>query len=92
MLWELGRNRGTLQILFMLHGETSVTISRLRRRVKSGEVAIESALRSLARMGLIGCDSLRTFPFSKRYRLAELGTALVETPLYSWPRVLATRA
>jgi hypothetical protein len=28
------------------------------------------------------------FPFAKRYRLTERGTALVERPIHAWSRVL----
>ena len=76
----LERNHGTFQILLLIHRDGSASTSEMRRRLKPGQEAIDSALISLVEAGLVGCESVGTFPFSNSYRLTELGRALVETP------------
>ncbi len=88
MLSELERHRGSLDILLLLYSERSASKSRLRRRLKSGQEAVEGSLRNLIRVGLIRCDSDLKFPFSQIYRLTERGKSIVETPLRSWSLIL----
>jgi DNA-binding HxlR family transcriptional regulator len=84
ILYELDHHRGTLEILWLLYREESASKSRMRRKLRPAQKAIESSLEGLVRMKLIDCESVRSFPFSKTYRLTERGRILVETPLSSW--------
>jgi DNA-binding HxlR family transcriptional regulator len=84
MLHELEHHRGTLEILLLLGGENSATKSRMRRKLRVGQVAIESSLLSLVRMGLVRFETNPGFPFSKSFRLTGRGRTLVDSPLRSW--------
>jgi len=88
LLHELEHHRGTFEILLFLHRERSVTLSRMRRRLRSGQEALEASLGCLHRLGFVNIDPVRGFPFTKTYRLTERGLALIETPLSSWVRLL----
>jgi DNA-binding HxlR family transcriptional regulator len=88
LLYELEQHRGTFEILLFLHRERSVTATRMRRRLRSGQEALEASLACLRRLGLVNIDPVRGFPFTKTYRLTERGLTLIETPLSSWFRVL----
>jgi len=88
LLWQLEQHRGSFQVLFYLAQEDSATVSRLRRRLRAGQVSIEGSLRSLLGLGLIARDSSPRFPFAKEYRLTQQGTALVRTALSSWNTIL----
>jgi DNA-binding HxlR family transcriptional regulator len=89
LLHELEHHRGTFEILLLLYRERSASPSQLRRRLKSGQEALDAALDGLNRLGLINIDPVRGFPFTKTYRLTERGRALIETPMGSWFRVLS---
>lgn len=84
LLWQLEQHRGSFQILLFLYKQKSASTSRLRSRLKSGQVSIESSLQSLVRLGFVerNCDS--EFPFTKAYSLTRRGVSLIETPPRSW--------
>lgn len=89
LLYELERHRGAFEVLVLLYGRGASTKSDMRRRLRPGQEALESSLACLTRTGLACCEPSSSFPFGKVYRLTELGTALVETPLCGWHRLIA---
>ncbi len=90
---QLEHHRGSLEILLFLYdedlgGERSLASpSHMRHRLRIGQEAIDGALGCLVQLGLVVPDPQRVFPFAKRYRLTERGTALVERPLHAWSLV-----
>jgi DNA-binding HxlR family transcriptional regulator len=88
LLWQLEQYRGSFQILLFLYKEKSASTSRLRSRLKSGQVSIQSSLRSLVRLGFIERNCEPDFPFAKAYSLTGRGVSLVETPPRSWHTLL----
>ena len=94
LISQLEHHRGSLEILLLLYGEdlgserSLASPSLMRRRLRIGQEAIDGALGCLVELGLVTLDLQPEFPFAKRYRLTERGTALVERPLHSWSRVL----
>jgi hypothetical protein len=90
LLYELERHHGTFEVLLLLYLRGSASKSQMRRWLRPGQEALESSLGSLTRAGLARCDPSGSFPFRKTYRLTARGTALVETPLSSWPRLIAS--
>lgn len=84
---ELERHRSSLGILLLLHMEHSASKSRMRRRLKSGQEALESSLDCLVRLRLVNRVSAQDFPFTQTYRLTGSGKFMVETPLVSWPAI-----
>lgn len=87
-LYEFEHHRGTLEILFLLYSERTASKSQMRERLRPGPEAIEGALRTLIRLGLVQSDSVRRFPFTRTYWLTERGRGLLETPPRSWPLLL----
>jgi DNA-binding HxlR family transcriptional regulator len=88
MLYALERHRGTLEVLLLLYAEGTATRSRLRAKLRPGAEAIDGALAGLGRLGLITSDHLRTFPFTRTYRLTERGEELLDAPLRRLPAML----
>lgn len=84
LLYALESRRGTLEILTFLGREGSASKSRLRQCLKPGPEALEGALATLLRLGLVAGETVRDFPFGSRYRLTSLGSALLRTPLPLW--------
>ena len=87
VLYELEHHRGAFVILFLIYREGTVTKSRMRERLKPGPEALDGAIGSLTRLGLVKLDSSRRFPFAKTYRLTDYGRTLLDLPLSSWPSV-----
>ena len=90
---QLEHHRGSFEILLLLYEEQLgserglASPSHMRHRLRIGQEAIDGALACLVQLGLAVLDTQQAFPFAKRYRLTERGTALVERPLHSWSRV-----
>jgi DNA-binding HxlR family transcriptional regulator len=93
LISQLGRHRGSFEILILLYeedpgsGRSLTSPYQMRRRLRIGQEAIDGALGCLVQLGLITPDPQQVFPFAKRYRLTERGTAIVERPLHSWSLV-----
>lgn len=84
---ELERHRGSLSVLLLLYAEGRASKSRMRQQLEPGQEAIDGAVKCLARLGLVRCESARGFPFSQFIFLTARGRALVETPMHSWTLV-----
>jgi DNA-binding HxlR family transcriptional regulator len=87
LLHEL-RGGATFQTWLFLYRQGPANASQIRRRLKSGQAAIDSSLGRLVRMGLANRKTLRSFPFTKVYSLTERGRKLAETPISSWPTLV----
>jgi len=83
-LHELASHHGALEILLLLDEEGSASKPRMRRTLRTGQVAIENSLRCLVQMGMVNCTSAKSFPFGESYRLTSRGRSLIESPLGSW--------
>ena len=88
LLYELERHRGSFEVLLLLYLRGSATKSLMRRWLRPGQEALAGSTACLVQSGLVRCETSRTFPFARTYRLTERGTALVETPLCRWSRVI----
>jgi DNA-binding HxlR family transcriptional regulator len=85
ILYVLEQHRGTLEILLLLSRENGVTKSRFRQRLRPVQVALNGALTSLERLGLVEAQSTDMFPFGRTYHLTDRGMALLAAPLRDWP-------
>lgn len=60
---------------------------RMRQRLRPGQRALDSAVRSLVRARLIYPVKSESFPFSTTYELTQRGKDLART-MHSWPIIL----
>jgi DNA-binding HxlR family transcriptional regulator len=88
LLHELS-GRATIQTWLFLYWEGPANASQIRRLLKPGQEAIDGALNRLARARLVHQETLQIFPLTKVYSLTKRGRKLVETPIPSWPAVIA---
>jgi len=92
LVGQLVRHRGSLELLLLLHAETGdgksgLNPSRIREKTRLGQKAIDGALASLTRLGLVSLESEDAFPFGNVYRLTTRGMHLISMPVASWPLV-----
>ncbi len=78
---------GTFQIVMLLDREGRTNPYRMRQRLRSGQKALDRALRSLLKARLICRLESESFPFSCTYELSDRGKQLAET-MRSWPWIL----
>jgi hypothetical protein len=85
---DLGRYRGTLEILLFLYREGPATAYRIRQRLNPGPEAIRNCLSRLTTLRIVRLTRSQAFPFGRWYELTDLGKDLVESPVRAWPYVL----
>ena len=90
ILRRLGKHRGALRLLSLIHFQGPITMYEMRGRVSLGQRALQGTLAVLLELQLIEPQGRQPFPYSrsKRFHLTERGRELLRTPIEEWPSLL----
>jgi DNA-binding HxlR family transcriptional regulator len=84
-IYQLERHRGSFEILILLGREGRACKSRMRKRLRPSQRALDKALTSLQLLGLVEVTNASSFPFAKTFGLSERGAEIVMRGLLYGP-------